>query len=238
LKVEIWSDVVCPWCYVGKRRFEAALERFEHRDEVEVEFHSFELNPQAEADEGTGLDQRLARKYGLDIEKARALNARVAQAADGEGLRFRLDIARPGNTFDAHRLIHLAAAEGRQDAMQNAMKERLLAAYFTEGRAIGDRDTLIELAVEVGIDRERAQRVLESDGYAAEVRADEREASQLGITGVPFFVINRRYGVSGAQPSDLMLQALGQAWDEANPVQVIGGAGPDAADCADGTCAV
>jgi predicted DsbA family dithiol-disulfide isomerase len=230
LKVEIWSDVVCPWCYVGKRRFEAALEHFEHRDEVEIEFHSFELNPHAEADEGTGLDQRLARKYGMDIEKARALNARVAEAAAGEGLQFRLDIARPGNTFDAHRLIHLAAAEGRQ----KPMKERLLAGYFTEGRVIGDRDTLLELAEEVGIDRERAQRVLESDDYAAEVRADEREAGELGITGVPFFVINRRYGVSGAQPADLMLQALGQAWEEEHAITVIGGAG----DCADGTCAV
>jgi predicted DsbA family dithiol-disulfide isomerase len=238
LKVEIWSDVVCPWCYIGKRRFESALERFEHRDEIEVEFHSFELNPQAEADEGTGLDERLARKYGMDIERARALNARVAEAAAGEGLQFRLDIARPGNTFDAHRLIHLAAAEGRQGAMQNAMKERLLAAYFTEGRVIGDRDTLLELAAEAGVVPERARKVLESDDYAAEVRADEREAGELGITGVPFFVINRRYGVSGAQPADLMLQALGQAWEEAHPITVIGGAGPDAGDCADGTCAV
>jgi predicted DsbA family dithiol-disulfide isomerase len=238
LKVEIWSDVVCPWCYIGKRRFESALERFEHRDQIEVEFHSFELNPQAEADEGTGLDERLARKYGMDIERARALNARVAEAAAGEGLQFRLDIARPGNTFDAHRLIHLAAAEGRQGAMQNAMKERLLAAYFTEGRVIGDRDTLLELAAEAGVVPERARRVLESDDYAAEVRADEREAGELGITGVPFFVINRRYGVSGAQPADLMLQALGQAWEEAHPITVIGGAGPDAGDCADGTCAV
>jgi predicted DsbA family dithiol-disulfide isomerase len=211
MKVEIWSDVVCPWCYIGKRRFESALASFEHRDEVEVGFRSFELNPNAQADPGTGLDEMLARKYGLGLEQARALNARVVSAAAGEGLEYRLDIARPGNTFDAHRLIHLAAAHGRQAAM----KERLMAAYFTEGKAIGDRDSLIEVAVEVGIDRERARSVLDGDEFASEVRAEEREASELGITGVPFFVINRRYGVSGAQPPEVMLDALEMAWREA-----------------------
>jgi predicted DsbA family dithiol-disulfide isomerase len=136
----------------------------------------------------------------------------VVRAAAGEGLEFRLDIARPGNTFDAHRLIHLAAAHGKQAAM----KERLMAAYFTEGKAIGDRVSLLELAVEVGIDRERARSVLESDEFAVEVRAEEREASELGINGVPFFVIDRRFGVSGAQPPEAMLEALDTAWKEAH----------------------
>lgn len=211
MKVEIWSDVVCPWCYIGKRRFESALARFEQRDQIEVEFRSFELNPNAQADPGTGLDEMLARKYGLGLEQARTLNARVVKAAAGEGLEFRLDIARPGNTFDAHRLIHLAAAQGKQAAM----KDRLMSAYFTEGKAIGDRDSLVEVAVEVGIDHERARSVLDGDEFAGEVRADEREASELGITGVPLFVINRRYGISGAQPPEVMLDALETAWSEA-----------------------
>src|SRR5215813_7315908 len=161
LTVEIWSDVVCPWCYIGKRRFESALERFEHRDAIEVEYRSFQLDPLAEKGRDGGLEERLARKYGVDLDRARAMNARVTRAAAGEGLAYRLDIARPGNTFDVHRLIHLAAAEGRQ----TAMKERAMAAYFTEGRPIADRDTLVELAAEVGLDRDRARRVLESGEF-------------------------------------------------------------------------
>jgi len=213
VKVEIWSDVVCPWCFIGKRRFETALDRFEHRADVEVEFRSFELNPNAESQPEGSLEEALARKYGVSLEQARAMNARVMDAAAGEGLQYRFDIARRGNTFDAHRLIHLAAADG----LQAAMKERLMAAYFMEGRAIGDRDTLVELAGEVGVDPGRARAALDSDEYADDVRADEREAAELGITGVPFFVINRRYGVSGAQPPEVMLKALAAGWEEAAP---------------------
>lgn len=213
MKVEIWSDVVCPWCYIGKRRFETALDRFDHRGEVEVEYRSFELNPNASNQADGTLEETLARKYGLSLEQARAMNARVVDAAAKEGLRYRFDIARRGNTFDAHRLIHLAAADG----LQAAMKERLMAAYFMEGRAIGDHDTLVELAAEVGIDAGRARSVLESDEFAADVRADEREAVELGITGVPFFVISRRYGVSGAQPPEVMLKALAAGWDDLQP---------------------
>jgi predicted DsbA family dithiol-disulfide isomerase len=210
VKVEIWSDVVCPWCYIGKRRFEKALDQFDHRGDIEVEFRSFELNPSAPTDQQGSLEEALARKYGLSLEQARAMNARVVEAAAGEGLEYRFDIAKRSNTFDAHRMIHLAAAEG----MQSAMKERLMAAYFMEGRAIGDRDTLVELAAEVGIDAERARATLDSEEFADEVRADEREAGELGITGVPFFVINRRYAVSGAQPPELLLKALAAGWDE------------------------
>jgi predicted DsbA family dithiol-disulfide isomerase len=210
VKVEIWSDVVCPWCYIGKRRFETALGQFEHRDAVDVEFRSFELNPRAEAQTESSMEEGLARKYGITVAEARAMHDRVTQAAAGEGLDYHLDIARRGNTFDAHRLIHLAAAEGRQAEM----KERLLAAYFVEGVPIGDRDALVEQAAAVGIDPDRARTVLAGDEYAAHVRADEREAAELGITGVPFFVIDRRYAVSGAQPSELMLSALTRAWEE------------------------
>jgi predicted DsbA family dithiol-disulfide isomerase len=215
MKVEIWSDVVCPWCYIGKRRFESALERFGPRDGIEVEFRSFELDPNAQTDDGTGLDERLARKYGFGLEQARMLNQRVVNAAAGEGLHYRLDIARHGNTMDSHRLIHLAAAEG----LQGEMKERLMAAYFTEGKSIGDHDSLLQLAVEVGIDADRAREVLAGNEFADEVRSDEREANELGITGVPFFVINRRYGVSGAQAPQVLLSALEMAWNEAHPAE-------------------
>jgi len=176
-----------------------------------VEFRSFELNPNAPAQQEGNLEEALARKYAVSLEQARSMNARVVNAAAGEGLHYRYDIAKRGNTFDAHRLLHLAAAEG----LQSAMKERLMAAYFMEGRAIGDRDTLVELAGEVGIDSERARAALDSDEYAGDVRADEREAAELGITGVPFFVINRRYGVSGAQPPEVMLEALAVGWKDA-----------------------
>jgi predicted DsbA family dithiol-disulfide isomerase len=175
-----------------------------------VEFRSFELNPDADRQSEVSSEESLARKYRISLEQARAMNQRVVDAAAGEGLEYRLDIARRGNTFDAHRLIHLAAAEG----MQSAMKERLMAGYFLEGSAIGDRDTLVRLAADVGLDPARARAVLESDEFTDEVRADEREAAELGISGVPFFVINRRYGVSGAQPPEIMLKALTAGWED------------------------
>ena len=237
MKVEIWSDVVCPWCYIGKRRFESALARFEHRDQLEVTWRSFELNPHATTEEQGGLAERLATKYGMTLEQANAANARVTTAAAGEGLEFRLDVARPGNTFDAHRLIHLAKERG----VQVQAKERLMAAYFTEGRRIGDRETLVELMAEVGVGASEAREALEGDAYVPEVRADEREAAELGITGVPFFVLDRRYGVSGAQPPELMLQALQQAWNEAHPVTLVTPAAPAAneeSSCEDGSCAI
>jgi predicted DsbA family dithiol-disulfide isomerase len=210
VKVEIWSDIVCPWCYIGKRRMESALEQFAHRDEVEVQFRSFELNLNAPIRDETDLEVGLARKYGLTIEQARALNDRVVATAAGEGLEYRLDIAKRANTFNAHRLLQLAAREGRQ----GAMKERLMAAYFTEGQSISEVESLVGLAKDAGLDPEQARAVLESDEFSDEVRADEREAAELGITGVPFFVINRRYAVSGAQPSELLLTALDRAWGE------------------------
>jgi predicted DsbA family dithiol-disulfide isomerase len=237
LKVEIWSDVVCPWCYIGKRRLESALARFEHRDEVDVTWRSFELNPGAPTEEHSGLAERLAAKYGMTLEQAKAANARVAATAAGEGLEFRLDVARPGNTFDAHRLIHLARKHGVQDQA----KERLMAAYFTEGRRVGDPETLVELIAEVGVGPSEAREALDAGTYGPEVRADERDAAELGITGVPFFVLDRRYGVSGAQPPELMLQALQQAWTEAHPLTMVAPAVPAANEepyCEDGSCAI
>jgi predicted DsbA family dithiol-disulfide isomerase len=237
LNIEIWSDVVCPWCYIGKRRFESALERFEHRDKLEVTWRSFELNPHAQAEDEGGLTERLVSKYGMTPEQANAAHARVTAAAAGEGLTYRLDLARPGNTFDAHRLIHLA----REHDLQDRAKERLLAAYFIEGRPIGDPETLVGLLAEVGVSRDEVRTTLENGAYGAEVRADEREAAELGITGVPFFVLDRRYGVSGAQPPELMLQALQQAWRESRPITLVAPPAPaDEADasCDDGSCAI
>jgi len=211
LTVEIWSDVVCPWCYIGKRRFEAALAAFEHADEVTVMWRSFELDQEApKVAEGTATE-RLAAKYGMSLERAQHLHAEMTERAAEEGLDFRFDLARGGNTFDAHRLIHLAATYGHQAAS----KERLMRAYFTEGEPIADPETLIRVVAEVGVDPVEARDVLQTDRFAEDVREDELLASQLGIQGVPFFVLDRRYGVSGAQPPEVLVQALERAWGEA-----------------------
>lgn len=210
LTVDIWSDVVCPWCYLGKRRFEAALERFEHHDDVSVRWHSFELDPDAPQSNDERAAERLARKYGMTVEEAEVKHAQMTEMGAAEGLEFRYDLSRSGNTFDAHRLIQLA---GEHD-LQDAVKERLLRAYFTEGEPIGDPDRLVALAAEAGLDADEARAVLEGDAYAEAVREDEQIARQIGIHGVPFFVIGRRYGVSGAQPTEVLLGALEQAWDE------------------------
>jgi predicted DsbA family dithiol-disulfide isomerase len=235
MQVEIWSDVVCPWCAIGKRRFEAALARFPHRDEVQVRWRSFELDPTAPRERAGDLADHLAAKYGLSREKAEAFERQMSEQAAGEGWEFRLDRARNGNSFDAHRLIHLAAERDVQDAV----KERLLRAYLTDGERIGDAETLVRLGAEAGLDEAEARAVLGSDRYADAVRADERQAQAYGISGVPFFVIDRTYGVSGAQPAEALLQALEQAWAEAHPLTVLTPAAAGDGDaCADGSCAV
>jgi predicted DsbA family dithiol-disulfide isomerase len=225
VRVDIWSDVVCPWCYVGKRRLEDALARFDHAADVDVVWRAFELDPSAPATyEGDNVD-RLARKYGVPRAQAEAMNERVTRIADEEGLTFRLDIARPGNTLDAHRLLHLGADRGVQDVL----KEQLLAAYQTRGEAIGDHDVLVRAAVAAGMDEGEVRDVLNSDRYTDEVRADENAAREIGATGVPFFVFDGRYAVSGAQPSDVLLQLLERTWSERMPVRVLAGdtCGPD-----------
>ena len=208
MKVEIWSDVACPFCFIGKRSFEDALERFEHRDDVEVTWRSFQLDPSAPAGSDHGLDELLARKYGRTIEQARQMNNQVTQMAAGVGLEYHLDRARPSNTFDAHRLIHLGRAHGIADAV----KERLLRAYFTEGELLSDHETLVRLGAEVGLDADEAREALASDRFAAAVREELVEAHDLGLQGVPAFVFDRRSQVTGAQPADLFLQALQRAW--------------------------
>ena len=217
MKVEIWSDVVCPWCYIGKRHFEAALADFEHGDEIEVVWRAFELDPSAPREREGGYIRRLARKYGVSEAQAEAMTQRMVGAAAQVGLDFRFDIARPGNTFDAHRLLHLAGERGVQDQV----KERFLAAYFTEGEPVGHHDTLVRLAAEAGLDADEARAVLESDAYTAEVRADERAAGDLDITGVPFFVVDGTRGVPGAQPPATLLRVLERAWAAAHPTRLL-----------------
>jgi len=208
MQVEIWSDVVCPFCYVGKRRFEAALAAFPHRDAVEVTWRSFELDPDAPRSVAGGLIELLAGKYGIPRAQAAEMNERVVAMAAAEGVAFRLDDAQPGNTLDAHRLIHHAAAHG----LQEAAKERLLRAYFSEGRPIGDREALVEMAAELGLDADGVRAMLASEAHVADVRADERQAARFGIQGVPFFVVDRAFGVSGAQPVAVFTQLLERAW--------------------------
>src|SRR5262245_13753476 len=208
--VDIWSDVVCPWCYLGKRRIGAALARFKHRDAVTVHWHSFELDPQAGPSSDVPGAERLAAKYGMSVEDARARHAQLEQMAAAEGLEYHLDRTRGGNSFAAHRLHQLAIDRGLSDAVM----ERLMRAYFTDGEAIDDPETLLRLVTEAGLDADEARAVLDSDRYAEEVRTDEATAARIGVRGVPFFVLGRRFGVSGAQTPDIMLEALQKAWEE------------------------
>lgn len=235
MKVEIWSDVVCPWCYVGKRRFEKALSRFEHRDDIELVWRSFELDPNSppSAAEPGNHAERLAAKYGVSVAEAKAMNDRLTATAAQEGLDFRFDLARPGNTFDAHRLLHLALEHGLQDTL----KERLDRGTFTEGLATSDHSELRELAIEVGLDAAEVDAVLEGDKYSDAVRADEQQARAYGISGVPFFVIDEKYGVSGAQPAEVVLQALDQAWSERSPLTLVTSSA-DAPNCEGDSCAI
>jgi predicted DsbA family dithiol-disulfide isomerase len=217
VNVEIWSDIACPWCYVGKRRFEAALAAFEHRDDVRVTWRSFELDPEAPLDRGVDAAAHIAAKYGTTRERALAMQQDMAAMASGDGLDLRFDIARGGNTFDGHRLLHLAAEHGLQDAL----KERLFHAYFTEGQLVADPAALERVGREAGLAEEDVRDVLAGDRYAAEVREDERTAASLGITAVPFFVVDRALGASGAQPPEVLGDLLARGWAARSPVTVV-----------------
>ena len=205
--IEIWSDVICPWCYIGKRRFETALSRFAQRDAVQVVWRSFELDPDAPRLRTGTLEENLSRKYGVSMAEAAAMNARVISVAREVGLEYRLEKAKPGNTFDAHRLLHLAAERDFGDQAA----ERVMHAYFCESMPVGERAALVRLAPEFGIPETEALAMLESNAYAEEVRSDEARAAQLGINGVPFFVFDGKLGVSGAQPVEVFAGALDRA---------------------------
>ncbi|MDX5568546.1 DsbA family oxidoreductase [Streptomyces sp. ID05-04B] len=231
MRVEIWSDIACPWCYVGKARFEKALEAFPHRDQVEVIHRSFELDPGRAKGDVQPVLAMLTKKYGMSQAQAQAGEENLGAQAAAEGLDYRTRDRDHGNTFDMHRLLHFAKEQGRQDELVQI----LYRANFAEERSVfteGD-ERLVELAVEAGLDADAARTVLgDRAAYADEVRADEREAAELGANGVPFFVLDRAYGISGAQPAEVFAQALTRAWGDRSPLKLIddGGAetcGPD-----------
>lgn len=237
MQVEIFSDVVCPWCAVGKRRFEAALRRFAHADEVDVVWRSYELDPHASGHREGDSAGRLARKYGISREQALASMGQLTQTAAAEGLDFHLERARPANTFDAHRLLHFARGAG--PGFQDALEERLFTAHFTEGADVADHETLVRLAGEARLDRLECAEILAGDRYADAVRADEAEAIELGVTGVPFFVVDRRFAIAGAQDADTIEGILGRAWAKAHPFpEAVEPPTRDGGDCEGGSCAV
>jgi predicted DsbA family dithiol-disulfide isomerase len=227
MRIEVWSDVVCPWCYIGKRRLERALAEFPHADRVEVVYRSYELDPDAPKDAVEPVVEVLARKYGGGPERVRAMMAQVTEVAATEGLEYHLDRTLRGNTVDAHRLLHLALAEGGS-RLQGELKEALLAAYFTRTENVADAHVLRKVSVDVGLDPARVDDVLASDAFLDDVRADAAQAQAMGAGGVPFFVLDRKYGVSGAQPTEVLAETIRRAWDEAQPVLTMLGAGDDA----------
>ncbi len=232
MKIDIWSDIVCPFCYVGKRRLEQALATFEHRDDVEVTWHSFELDRSAPAVSSQPLVDLVASKYGISTDRATEQHQSIAAAATELGLEFNWEQARYGNTFDAHRVVHLAADHGLADLAH----DRLMRAYFTDGLAVGEVNTLVGLALEIGLDESEVREMLDSDDYGNHVRSDEATAKMLGIESVPFFVLDRKYGLSGAQPVEVFQQALATAWstrDERPEPVAVGGCG---GGCGAGGC--
>ncbi|MDF3302164.1 DsbA family oxidoreductase [Streptomyces tropicalis] len=234
MRVEIWSDIACPWCYVGKARFEKALAAFAHRDEIEVVHRSFELDPDRTKGDVQPVLGLLAAKYGMSEAQAQAGEDDLGRQAAAEGLEYRTRDRDHGSTFDMHRLLHLAAERGRRSELLDA----LYRANFAEERSVfADDERLVELAVAAGLDADDARRVLaDPAAYADAVRADEQEAAQLGVTGVPFFVLDRAYGVSGAQPAEVFTRALEQAWGGRSPLTRV--TGTDAEACGPDGCAV
>lgn len=210
MKVEIWSDVMCPFCYIGKRRFEEALQQFAHKDQVEVTWRSFQLDPDMVSSPGINVNEYLAVRKGITHEQAKEMNDRVTAMAKEVGLEYDFEKAVPANSFDAHRLSHLATKYGMGDLME----ERLFKAYFTEGKNIADHDTLVQLGVEVGLDEADVRQLFGSGKYIDEVKQDIYHAQQIGARGVPFFVLGNKYALSGAQASETFLAALQQTWNE------------------------
>ncbi len=210
MKIEIWSDYVCPFCYIGKKRLDAALEQFSHKDEVTLELRSYELDPQADSSLKLRTHEMLATKYGMTVEKAQEMSSGIAEQAAAVGLEFNFDNMLHINTFDAHRLAQFAAEHGKGVEVG----EKLLYAYFTLNADLSDHNVLANIGAEAGLDAEAALQMLCSEAYTEQVRAQEEEGSRIGIRGVPFFVFNRKYAVSGAQPPEVFLETLNKAWAE------------------------
>lgn len=240
MKIEVWSDFVCPFCYIGKRRLEMALNEFEHKKEVELVFKSFELDPRSKKKFDESIHEIIAKKYGISLEQAKASNYQITAQAREIGLNYNFDDIKPTNTFDAHRLSHYAKTEGKM----NELSERLLKAYFVESMDISDYEVLTKLAEEVGLNGAKVMDILETGRYEAEVRRDEEEASKLNITGVPYFVFNNKYAVSGAQPKEVFLRALKEVKNEeiSASIQFSENAQDDkksvSGKCADGKCEI
>ena len=222
MRVDVWSDVVCPWCYVGLANLGLALDDYEHADDVEVVLHSFQLDPGAPTRDEQPLEERLAQKYGTSVGQIKAQQARIVSLGAERGIDFRFDQAIGGNTFDAHRLLHLARLRG----VQLELKHALVQAYFTDGEPIGEAATLRARAIGVGLDADEVDAVLAGDAFADEVREDIDAARRIGVSGVPFFVVDGRLGVSGAQPPEALRDLIEQGWltREPAPVQVVAGA--------------
>ncbi|MBX3048733.1 MAG: DsbA family oxidoreductase [Anaerolineales bacterium] len=210
MKIDIWSDIGCPFCYLGTTQLNEALAGFEHRERVEISHHSFQLDPNAPRQTDMRVVEMLANKRGIPVEQAEAMNQQVAKAFEASGLSMNYKEAQPVNTFDAHRLVHFAASQGQQEAVL----PRLFKAYFTDGENTADVETLVRLASEAGLDAEQTRAMLASDQYAAEVQADISRAAQLGIHGVPFFIFEGKYAISGAQGAEAFNRALQQVWEE------------------------
>ncbi|MNO51037.1 DSBA-like thioredoxin domain protein [compost metagenome] len=235
MNVEIWSDITCPFCYIGKRYFERALEQFPQKDKINVVYRSFQLDPNAPKKPSFDVYTLVANKYGYSREQVKNMHDNLVAQAKSVGLDYHFDHALPANSLDAHRVIKLADAYGKSEDIL----EKLYKAYFTDSKLISDWDTLADLAAEAGIPREEVLSMLNSTRFEEEVLADGREASQFGATGVPFFVFNRKYAVSGAQPSDVFLGALQTAWSEENPIVSLNPEAPSSDQgqmCEDGFC--
>jgi predicted DsbA family dithiol-disulfide isomerase len=234
VQIEIWSDVACPWCYIGKRRLESALEAFEHADEVDIRYRSYQLNPGAPTEPTESLASMLGRKYGGGEDAGRQMIDRVEATAAEDGLIMHHHSTIPANTRDAHRLLQYATTEGKQ----GALKERLLSAYFVDSVNVAHAATLREAAADVGLDAQRVDEVLASNEFDAAVDADIREGASLGVNGVPFYVIDRKYGISGAQSAETFTQVLERAWAEARPVLDLVRGGHSEEACGPDGCAI
>lgn len=210
MTVEIWSDVMCPFCYIGKRRFEQALDGFPHKDRVEVTWKSYQLDPGLRTAAGRSVAEYLAGRKGWSLDEARAANARVTRMAEAAGLRYDFDKAVVANSFDAHRLVQLGKSRGRGDAVE----ESLFQAYFTEGRDIADAATLVELGKRSGLEEAEVRDMLAGESFVPEVKQDLLEARRIGVTGVPFFVLDRKYAISGAQERATFSEVLRRTWEE------------------------
>jgi predicted DsbA family dithiol-disulfide isomerase len=210
IKIEIWSDVMCPWCYIGKRRFEKALDEFEHKGEVDVEWKSFQLNPAMKTDPSKNINVYLSEIKGCTLEDAQQMNQQVTGLAKEVGLEYDFDKAVVANSFDAHRLIQYAKEAGKGDQAE----ERLFKAYFTEGKNIASHETLVQLGSEIGLEENEVKEMLAGERFTDEVKHDVYEARQIGVRGVPFFLFNGKYAISGAQQTELFVDTLKKAWHE------------------------